>query len=266
MRWNDYDLRRCSSCGLVFADPLIVPPSLYESVYEAPSDYGNFYKGYYSEAQKVSGRKFHITWAWRHFFRLKNQKGQLVDIGCSTGVFMVAAQDRGWHTVGVEFSSRAAEIARKTTGSEILAGTIQECDFPPASFEAVTSWEVLEHLPDPVAFTRSVYKILKPGGVWALSTPNWRSRWEKTTTEPTRRPPFHLTFWTPDSLRKLLLGGGFTEILIREKPIAWQEEVGRRKWIYLPISLFRSFFLGQKGNRLFAIGKKPAEGKLEEKC
>lgn len=261
MKWNEFDLLCCSSCGLVFADPIEVPRSLYENVYETPGEYGNFYEGYYSEAEKVSGRKFHVAWAWRHFFRLNCRKGRLVDIGCSTGVFMVAARDRGWHTVGVEFSSRAAEIARKTTESEIFAGTIEECNFPPGSFDAVTSWEVLEHLPDPATFFRSIYRILKPGGVWALSTPNWRSRWERSTTEMTRRPPFHLTYWTPASLRKMLVSGGFTEILIREKPFAWQEEMGRMKWVCLPISLFRSFILGQKGNRLLAIARKPMEGK-----
>ena len=47
------------------------------------------------------------------------------------------------------------------------------------------------------------------------------------------------------------------EPVIREKPIAWAEEVGRLKWIYLPIAIFRSVVFSQKGNRLFAFGRKP---------
>src|SRR6185436_19375629 len=110
---------------------------------------------------------------------------------------------------------------------------------------------------DPVRFAREVHRILKPGGYWAISVPNWNSPWERATTEITRRPPYHVTYWKPAPMQRLLDSSGFEVVTTKQKPFAWQEEVGDRKFVYLPIAIFRSVFLGQKANRLFALGRKP---------
>ena len=69
-------------------------------------------------------------------------------------------------------------------------------------------------------------------------------------------PPYHLTFWERTTLYQLLSNAGLRNILIAEKPFAWEEEVGNLKWLYLPIALLRSAILNQKGMHLYAIGEK----------
>jgi SAM-dependent methyltransferase len=256
MTWKKYRLLSCVGCNLVYADPLEVPPGLYDAAYDQ-IDTNEFYQNYYTQ---VSGRKLHTAWAWRQFFdRYGRPDGsqRLLDVGCSTGGFMAVAQANGWKTAGLEVSSSAAEVARKVTESDVEIGLIEDSPYAPGSFDAVTTWEVLEHMTDPVGFARRVMQLLKPGGVWALSVPNWASRWERATVQEIRRPPYHLTYWTEAPMQRLLAGSGFQDVVTRQKPFAWSEEVGDRRFAYLPVALFRSVFLNQKANRLFAFGRKP---------
>jgi len=76
------------------------------------------------------------------------------------------------------------------------------------------------------------------------------------STEPEHWPPYHLTFWNRVTLRSLLEQAGLDDVTIKEKPFAWGEEVGHKKWIYLPVALLRSMFLKQIGMHFFAMAKK----------
>ena len=252
LAWRDYHLLRCAGCGLVYADRREVPPALYDQAYEDLA----FYQEYFAQARQSPGRR-HIAWAWRHFFRMVPGHGRILDIGCATGTFMSAARERGWEPAGVDVSPAATRVAAELTGGEVHVGTVEACRFADGTFDAVTAWEVLEHVPDPLGFVSEICRILKPGGSFALSTPNWRSPWERATTDVNRRPPFHLTYWSPEPLVRLLTQRGFEQVITREKPVAWAEEVGRLKWIYLPVAIVRSVVFDQKGNRLFALARKP---------
>jgi len=254
MARQKYRLVRCGVCGLVYSDRLDIPIGLYDQAYDNHA----FYQAYFRQANKARRRRIHIAWAWRQFFRHSTLPGgRLLDIGCATGAFLLAAKNRGWNSLGIDISEAAAEVARDVSGVDVQVGTLEACAFPVDMFDAVTAWEVLEHLADPRSFLKDIYRVLKPGGVVALSTPNWRSPWERKTLDDNRRPPYHLTFWSAGPITRLLLESGFTDVVTREKPVAWTEEVGRFKWAYLPIAIIRSMVFSQKGNRLVVFGRKP---------
>ncbi len=251
-----YRLLRCGVCDLVYSDRLDVPAALYDQAY----DHHTFYQAYFRQAQAAASKhRTHIAWAWRYFFRhaIPRGGGRLLDIGCATGAFLMAAKNRGWNPQGLDVSPAAVQVARDVVGVDVGVGTLESFAFPGATFDAVTAWEVLEHLPDPRSFLKEINRVLRPGGVVALSTPNWRSPWERRTKDDNRRPPYHLTYWSAGPIARLLLDSGFTDVMTREKPIAWSEEVGRLKWFYLPIAIFRSVVLSQRGNRLVVFGRKP---------
>lgn len=254
MTRQKYRLVRCGVCDLVYSDRLHIPSALYDQCYvEHP-----FYQAYFRQAKEAHYCRIHIAWAWRHFFRHTIPSGaRLLDIGCATGTFLLAAKNHGWNPQGLDISQAAVEVARHVSGVEVLVGTLETCGFHGNTFDAVTAWEVLEHLADPRDFLKDIYRLLKPGGTVALSTPNWQSPWERGTKDDNRRPPYHLTFWSAGPIIRLLLDSGFTDVVTREKPIAWAEEVGRLKWIYLPIAIIRSLVFSQRGNRLVAFGRKP---------
>ncbi len=103
------------------------------------------------------------------------RKGRLLDIGCALGLFQLAAEKQGWQTVGVELSAEQAAYGREKFGLDIRTGFFEEMDFPPASFDVITLWSVIEHVKDPRTFLQNVRRLLKPDGLLILQTPNQNS-------------------------------------------------------------------------------------------
>ncbi len=248
---SHYQIVRCRYCELLYAWPFETPNTLYDDAYAEHGDYSD----YLSVASEAQSGRMHLTWAMRYFLRTVPPHGRLLDIGCSTGIFLLAAQQQDWQVAGLEISRRAAAVAHDLTGAPIFTESITDFH-PEAVFDAITAWEVLEHVSDPVGFMKSSIALLRSGGVFAISVPNWNSPWMRHSNKREHWPPFHLTFWDRETLQQLLCRNGLIDILIKEKPFAWEEEVGRKKWVYLPIALLRSTLLEQRGMHLYATGRK----------
>ena len=101
--------------------------------------------------------------------------GRLLDVGCSYGAFLELAREAGWDARGVELSSKGCEYARDHRGLDVFHGTLEQAAFPAGSFQAVTLWDVIEHLPRPLETVREAHRILAPGGTLMLFTINQRS-------------------------------------------------------------------------------------------
>ena len=85
---------------------------------------------------------------------------------------------KGWSVLGVEVSREAAELGQAVHKLPVHIGVIAELKLPDEAFEIVTAWEVLEHIPEPRKFLRGILQVLKPGGIFAGSVPNYgRSRY-----------------------------------------------------------------------------------------
>ncbi len=252
-------LRRCQPCSMVFSESAEIPTDMYE---EAFADEDHRYHQYAHEADRVESGQHHVAWGWRQFFSRTTPlpaTPSLLDIGCSTGVFLSEARRRGWtQLTGNELSPSAAAVTRKLVGCDVWEDPIEQVPLPPESFTAVTVWEVIEHVPDPRGFVRRILELLKPGGYLAITTPNWESPWERATTDFFRMPPYHLSYWTPPTLTRLLQDAGFVGVETARKPFAWTEELGPSAPFQLPLSVFRAVVLGQRGNRLFALARKPS--------
>jgi SAM-dependent methyltransferase len=93
--------------------------------------------------------------------------GRLLDFGCGAGDFLAQQRGRGWECHGVEVSERAVAAAR-ARGLDVRA-TIGE--YPDASFDYVRANHSLEHVLDPPAITREMYRVLKPGGTIFIGVP-----------------------------------------------------------------------------------------------
>ncbi len=138
-----------------------------------------------------------------------SRQRKILEIGSSVGLFLDEARRAGWDAVGIEPSRWAAESAR-ARGLSVFNGTFDE--FVPADgpFDTVVSWDVWEHLEDPVAALRRAHELLRPGGLLVFTTINlgglgrklFRGRW----------PWFmrmHLHYFTPESLIRMLRASGF---------------------------------------------------------
>ena len=96
----------------------------------------------------------------------------LLDIGCGTGDFLCEAAAAGYTVTGVEFSQTSAATAASRVPGRIINGSIDDAAFPDATFDVVANSDVIEHVRDPLAFAKEIRRILKPGGVALISTPD----------------------------------------------------------------------------------------------
>nr|MBI3613444.1 class I SAM-dependent methyltransferase [Nitrospirota bacterium] len=137
--------------------------------------------------------------------------GRLVDVGCGGGFFVRAATTGGWDAVGIEPSIEAARCAAQTQQIRIIAGRLEETPLVAGRFDVITMFDVLEHVASPKTFLEEARRLLAPGGRLVIETPNmagWLPRL-MGKRHPWVRPPEHLTYFTPSTLRRLLEQGGF---------------------------------------------------------
>jgi SAM-dependent methyltransferase len=127
-------------------------------------------------------------------------------------LFLKELQRRNrWEVMGVEPSTEAANFARKTFGLNIHVGDLASARFPSAHFDAITMWDVLEHLHDPLADLREVRRVIKPDGLFLFRVPAWDSLdarlfgpyWAGLDS------PRHMVVLTRRSVRRLLAEAGF---------------------------------------------------------
>lgn len=190
-----YRIARCRSCGLAFTE---APADSYPPHYEAYVPYetrprsggtrGALRRVFYGSGGTPLERL--ILWlpwlAFRGRDRMKvrardlyaypfRRRGRLLDVGSGAGSTFRPWAAQHDLAVGVEPDPAAARAARERLGLDVRAGRLEDQDFPPASFDAVTLCHVLEHLPDPAATLAHVARLLKPGGELILWVPNFDS-------------------------------------------------------------------------------------------
>lgn len=137
--------------------------------------------------------------------------GRLVDIGCGGGYFVRAAAAGGWDAVGLEPSVEALRYATQARQARIVAGRLEEAPFAAGRFDVLTIFDVLEHVASPKTFLAEARRLLARGGTLVIETPNmagWLPRL-MGLRHPWVRPPEHLTYFTPPTLRLLLEQCGF---------------------------------------------------------
>lgn len=125
-------------------------------------------------------------------------------MGCGRGYFLRSLEAGGHEAIGLELNDYA--IANKLTKFEVRKQMLNELvEREPASFDAVCSFQVLEHVTDPGAFIRNCLRVVRPGGSIILSTPNYSFPLHRDGGDPFDMPPHHLNYFTEDTYRRIAL-------------------------------------------------------------
>jgi len=136
---------------------------------------------------------------------------RLLDFGCGAGLFLQRMHQRGWRSIGLDFSEKVVRQVREELKLPALVGTLPHPDLPPGSFDLVTLWHALEHVHQPSEVLREVRRLLAPGGKVLVAVPNIDSapfRWFGPAWYGLDLPR-HLTHFTPATLGKMLDRAGF---------------------------------------------------------
>jgi len=194
------NIMQCSRCGLLYENPR-EPEELIETRYEQVED------AVYDREKE--GRVRTYTRMMPAIEKYCRPPGRLLDIGCYLGVFLDVARDRGWQTAGVEPSAWAAERTSRR-GHQVVNAPLRRSNLPTESFDLVTLWDVIEHLHDPLGQLREIHALVRPGGIFALTTMDTGSLYAKMCG---RRWPWfmrmHLYYFTRGTLARILELAGF---------------------------------------------------------
>lgn len=151
---------KCLGCSLVFTNPVFKDDDLktyYESNHNIQSvvveEDSAFYNTLYNTGLDVI--KQHTTGL------------RVLDIGCSSGQFLRCASNRGYDVAGIEINEIEAEQARSS-----CFNVVNDVNELYGNFDAITMWDVLEHIKDGKTFIKSVLNRLNDGGVIFIQTPN----------------------------------------------------------------------------------------------
>lgn len=101
----------------------------------------------------------------------QSEKGSLLDIGAGTGDFLVVAKKEGWQTTGIEPNIKAKKIA--INKGVFFTDTLSDLDTH--SFDVITMWHVLEHVPNLDEYILELKRIVKPSGTILIAVPNFKS-------------------------------------------------------------------------------------------
>lgn len=170
---ESFDLQKCDHCGFVVTSPRPADEDLgryYES--EDYISHSNTKKSLFSRAYQMVRNKAvrdKRSWVESH-----TSKGRILDMGCGTGHFLNECQNSGWEVTGVEPSDIARENARLEHGI-MLHSKLDEVENARGSFDAITLWHVLEHLPDLNEHLSQFNQLLKDTGVLMIAVPNHES-------------------------------------------------------------------------------------------
>ena len=223
-RWGEnkgVPLHRCPDCGVVQIDAAHVPAGEH---YSAASHYVAADEGFI-QAKRANARRM-LSLLGRYI-----APGRLLEIGCSSGEFLVEARDAGWDEEGLELSEPAAKEARDRYQLHVEQATLAESSAAHDEHDAVVMLHVLEHFDDPAAMLGQVRGALKPDGVLLAAVPNMASLWVRLEGQQWDwlNAPEHVFSFGPRSLAAVLTRADFETLYLRSSA-AWEPNL-LDKWL-----------------------------------
>lgn len=203
----------CQNCGLVFIYPQLSHDFL-EKVYNGTQSQDFFFKEIlldFCETHQISAYSDRLQRIAAHLDDHVPHGKRLLDIGCAAGNFITLAQTQGWQVVGLELNRDYVAYARKERQLDVRNCSVEDLvEEDTELFNVVTMWDVPEHLYDPVGAFRAVSKLIKPGGVLAITTINHNCINAKLLQKDWRYyiTPIHVYSFTPELLTRILASVG----------------------------------------------------------
>ena len=143
------------------------------------------------------------------------KNGRILDVGCGIGFFLEVAREMGWDVYGTEYTENAISKCLQR-GIKMKKGRLDSQWWPDGYFDVITSFEVIEHINDPIDEVSKINHLLRTGGIFYVTTPNFNAieRVLLKSKYSIIQYPEHLSYYTPKTLDFLLSNSGFRKIKI----------------------------------------------------
>ena len=229
LRLDNIRIAKCATCDFMFARDILAPEAI-----------DHFYVDGYHDQRHMNGQQVNagISLELLRSLRIDLKGKSVLDVGSGYGFLLDKLRDNGARrTVGIELSRAQRSYATDKLRLEVL----QQLDALSSTdrFDVITLFEVIEHIPAPYEFMQAICERLKPGGSLIVGTDNFTS--DAVTVLgggfPKWIPHEHVSFFTPDTLKAMLLrcdrltfsaARSFTpwELLLRK--LVFQATAGRK--------------------------------------
>jgi ubiquinone/menaquinone biosynthesis C-methylase UbiE len=285
---SDYNLCQCEACGYVFDNPR---PSLAAIIkfYSSPEKYSSWIEAESSREQLWKRRLVKLL---RHGVR-----GSLLDVGTGTGQFLNLARSHFSQVSGTEVSQTAVTIAKEKYGLDLWPRQVEDSNLPVDSFDTITLFHVLEHVPDPNQTIARCKELLKTGGVLLICVPNDVQAWTSKLKKAGKRLGFrafqkfsprlgiprvfssneiHLSHFVPSVLTRFLEQAGFT--ILEESLDPYYATTGFKQLLHAAYFAFHRMFFEvtrmnrydtvwivakKSGSRAYFGNERPGESKFD---
>jgi len=168
-----WTIERCAGCGYGRTVPVPAEEEIaafYPEGYlgDTPGALEAFLAG---RLQRTRSWRAESEKAW--FLGQFVRRGRVLDVGCGDGRFLWALDPASWERFGLDIAEPVmARVRDRIPSIRLLSGDIRDAPLSASSFDAVTFWHSLEHLPDPAAALARAAALLRPGGWIVVSLPN----------------------------------------------------------------------------------------------
>ena len=194
-----FDILRCAECGMIRLSP---QPSGEELKAYYPDTYW-----FAPETTTTSGleQTYRRLVLRDHLAFLRHLRGPILDVGCGGGLLLAMLRERGVQGIGIDFSHSAGRAASRQ-GIPVVCGALADAPFPSGTFQAITMFHVVEHVPDPGGCLAAAHTLLADDGRLIVQVPNaasWQARLLGKKWVGFDVPRHLYTFREPDIVRLL---------------------------------------------------------------
>lgn len=208
--YGQVKLYRCPRCQLVFSS----------KTHKNNFNYRLLYRNYYKNETRCARFRLWLEEVIKVFrcfrafkiFTIAGLGKSILDIGCGRGLMLFFLKKYYHYTaVGTQLDPKAIRFAKNKLGLKIFGQDLLKIGFKKNSLDVVTMWHVLEHLQNPEKYLRKIYKLLRHQGKLVMEVPNFNS-WSRKLTGKYWLGldlAYHLNFFTPEALSRIVIRQGF---------------------------------------------------------
>ncbi|MGW6196202.1 class I SAM-dependent methyltransferase [Kribbella sp. NPDC055110] len=207
---ESYGIAECLTCGLVQLQPTPTPETL-RALYETDAYFGGVGSGY---SEYESQEPEYLATFREDIRRIAEfvPTGKVLEVGCGYGYFLQCALEAGYDAYGIDLSPSAVKWASERMPDRVFCGLLEEVpEIQEQQYDVIFGSHLIEHLVEPGAFLERAGRLLRPGGVIVLVTPNIGSLLSRASGRRwvSYKIPEHVSYYDPRTITDLLNRTGF---------------------------------------------------------